>query len=102
MTLWIEYGTAVVVGGLLAGGFFGGLWYTVRDLHGSGQLALRLGGSLFLRLAGALLGFWAVLEWGGTAHLAFAMGGWLFVRIWVVRRVTGRLEATPVAEEVES
>jgi F1F0 ATPase subunit 2 len=102
VTLWLEYGTAIAAGCLLAVGFFGGLWYTVRNVCGSGQPGLTLGGSLLLRLAGVSLGFWTILSWGGTAHLVFATGGWLFARIWVIRRVMGGLETALVAKEVES
>jgi F1F0 ATPase subunit 2 len=72
--------------GILAGGlYFGGLWYTVRQLPTARQPALLLLGSFALRL-GLLLGAIYLLASAHWSNLFSAMGGVLLARTLLIRR----------------
>ena len=54
--------TGILTGILLGAIFFGGLWWTVRKAVTSGQPALWFFGSVLLRMAVALAGFYFVSD----------------------------------------
>ncbi len=61
-----------VAGGLLGAIFFGGLWWTVRKGVSANQPALWFFGSLLLRMAIALAGFYFVSggHWSGCSPVS--------------------------------
>lgn len=72
--------------GLLGGGlYFGGLWYTVRQLPTARQPALLLLGSFALRLA-LLLAAIYLLASSHWSNLFGAMAGILLARTLLIRR----------------
>jgi F1F0 ATPase subunit 2 len=72
--------------GIFAGGlYFGGLWYTVRQLSTARQPALLLLGSFALRLA-LLLGAIYLLASVHWSNLFSAMAGVLLARTLLIRR----------------
>lgn len=76
--------TALVAGlglGLL---FFGGLWWTVRRLPDSDRPGLLLGGSVLLRTALVVTGFWLVMA-ASWQRAAACLLGFLLARTLLVR-----------------
>lgn len=84
-------------GAVLGAGFFGGLWWTVRRGFASAQPALWFFGSLLLRMAVTLYGFYLI---GGNEWQRWlaALAGFLVVRS-VVQRLTRGVPA-PNTQEV--
>ncbi|KAF2406648.1 ATP synthase subunit I [Pseudomonas antarctica] len=100
----IDYGSWALVGmgALLAGGvlgaiFFGGLWWTVRRGASSPTPARWFLGSLLLRTAIVLLGFYAVGA-AQPARLGLCMLGFLLARALVMRvtRLSAATKAPPL------
>jgi len=79
---------ALLAGVLLGTLFFGGLWWTIRKSLASEQPALWFGGSLLLRTAAVLAGFYLVTQ-GDWRHLAACLLGFWLARI-VVTQLTHR------------
>lgn len=82
----LAWGAALLAGGLLGGIFFAGLWWTVRRAVLSPTPARWFLGSLVLRTAIVLAGFYAVGA-GQPVRLALCLLGFLLARA-VVLRVT--------------
>jgi F1F0 ATPase subunit 2 len=59
VALW---GLAFVWGGVLGLFYFGGLWFTLKRMHGKDKPKRWLAFSYMVRLAGALAGFWLVVQ----------------------------------------
>jgi len=77
--------------GLLLGAmFFGGLWWTVRRGLASPQSALWFLGSMFLRTAIAVSGFYYVMQ-GDWRRLVACLAGFLIARISVVRMTRNKV-----------
>ncbi|MFI4981875.1 MAG: ATP synthase subunit I [Nevskiales bacterium] len=75
---------AVLEGGVLGAIFFGGLWWTVRQLVTARRPALLFFASLLLRMGIALAGFYFV----GAGHwqrLLLCLLGFLLARLTVTR-----------------
>lgn len=82
---------ALVVGLALGGGFFGGLWWTVRRATVSRRPALLFVGSFALRTGAVLVGFYAVAD-GHWQRLAGCVLGFVVARhlaLRVTRRSAG-------------
>jgi F1F0 ATPase subunit 2 len=75
---------AFVAGGALGTGYFWGLWWTVRKSLASPRPALWVFGSLLLRMALALAGFYAV-GGGDWQRLVACLIGFVAARQLVVR-----------------
>jgi F1F0 ATPase subunit 2 len=75
---------ALVAGIFLGAIFFGGLWWTVRRALSSRQAAIWFAGSLFLRMAIVISGFYYVMQ-GDWRRLVVCLAGFLLARICVVR-----------------
>jgi F1F0 ATPase subunit 2 len=74
-------------GGLVGLVVFGGLWLTLRDLDRARHPAVRVLGSLLLRL-GVVLGlFYLLIDYGGWQHALAAALGFTLMRVFVIRRV---------------
>ena len=75
---------ALVAGLLLGLVFFGGLWWTVRRGLTAGHPALLFVGSLVLRMAVAVGGFWWVSD-GQWDRLLACLVGFLVARLVITR-----------------
>ena len=75
---------ALLEGALLGLFFFAGLWWTVRKLESTKQVALLFLGSMFLRTSVVVLGFYFMLgdNWQG---LLVGLLGFIIARIFVTR-----------------
>lgn len=84
--LWV-----FIIGALLGAGFFGGLWWTVRRGFLSSHPALWFFGSLILRMAVTMYGFYVL---GGTDWRRWlaCLAGFLTARI-LVHRLTREIPA---------
>ncbi len=76
--------TALLVGGLLGGVFFGGLWWTVQRAARSAAPARWFLGSLVVRTVVVLAGFYAV-GGGQAARLGLCLLGFVLARAIVLR-----------------
>ena len=81
---------ALLAGVILGVLFFGGLWYTVRKGLNSKNPTLIFMGSLFLRMAIVILGFYFVGA-NNWKKMLVCLGGFLIARI-VISRVTKKYE----------
>ncbi len=80
----LTWALAAAAGALLGLFFFGGLWWTIRKAMASKAPALWFGGSLILRSAGVITGFYFVS--GGHWERALAcLLGFVAARIVLVR-----------------
>jgi F1F0 ATPase subunit 2 len=75
---------ALLVGALLGVFFFAGLWWTVRKLESSKQVALLFLGSMLLRTSVVIIGFYFILGDNWQRILAGLLG-FIIVRIIVTR-----------------
>jgi F1F0 ATPase subunit 2 len=75
---------ALATGVLLGAIFFGGLWWTVRKCVSSTQPALWLFGSVLLRTATVLTGFYLIAQ-GHWERLLTCLFGFVVARIIVTR-----------------
>ena len=83
----LELLASFVAGGLLGLVVFGGLWLTVRGLDRARHPALRMVGSLLLRLGLVLGVFYFVVAYGGWQHVLAVALGFTVLRFVVVRRL---------------
>lgn len=74
-----------LVGGVAGSLYFGGLWYTVRQLPTTSRPALLLLGSFLLRLT-LLLGALHLLTSAHWSYLLSALVGLLLARTLLIRR----------------
>ena len=77
---------ALLVGLLLGGFFFGGLWWTVHRGVSSTRPALWFLGSLLLRMGIVLAGFYLVGH-GDWRRLAAGLLGFISARFFIMRRL---------------
>jgi F1F0 ATPase subunit 2 len=80
----LPFSLAFALGLGLGLGYFGGLWWTVRQLGTARHPALWLGGSFVVRAGVSLVGFYVVLG-GGAARLMVCLLGFLVARTILVR-----------------
>lgn len=86
------------LGGLALGVFyFGGLWWTVRAIVGSPRSVLLQLGSLLLRTAATLIGFYWV-GGGDVKRLLACLAGFVLARVVVVRWVRTAALPLPLPE----
>jgi F1F0 ATPase subunit 2 len=78
---------AMIGGAALGVFFFGGLWWTIKQLPHARQPALLIMGSFLVRI-GVLIGGLYVLAAGQLLALAAALVGVLLARSLIVRRQT--------------
>ena len=78
---------AFLIGGLLGAFFFGGLWYTVQKGVTSKLPAVWFLGSLLLRTAVVLAGFYFVAQ-GHWSRLAACLLGFVMARVIVMKWLT--------------
>jgi F1F0 ATPase subunit 2 len=85
MTKALELGLAALSGVFLGAMFFGGLWWTIRRGLISPVPALWFSGSLLIRTAAALGGFYWVsqVEW---RRLSACLLGFLLARFVIIRK----------------
>ncbi len=76
---------AFFAGAILGGFFFAGLWLTVYKGLKSKTPALWFVLSFLLRMAIALIGFYAITKIGEWQHLAIAMLGFVLARLVLIR-----------------
>jgi len=75
---------ALLEGALLGVFFFAGLWWTVRKIESSKQVALLFLGSMLLRTSVVILGFYFILG-DNWQRLLAGLLGFIIVRIIVTR-----------------
>jgi F1F0 ATPase subunit 2 len=80
----ISLAFALLVGVLLGLFFFAGLWWTVRKIESSKQVALLFLGSMLLRTSVVILGFYFILG-DNWQRLLAGMLGFVIARIIVTR-----------------
>lgn len=80
----IELIGAACFGGLLAIVYFGGLWWTIRQLSTSQHPIATYFGSLFARLTVALLGFFVLAAYCPWQALAACIVGFMVARLMLV------------------
>ncbi len=80
---------ALVVGGLLGAGYFGGLYLTVKRLGQVSSPQVLLIGSFLARLLVVLGAFYLLSNWGALAMMT-CMGGFLIARLVWLRSRYGR------------
>lgn len=88
---------AWLLGGLLGGIFFGGLWWTVKHCVSSKHPALWILSSLVLRMAIVLTGFYFVAG-GAWQRLMLCLLGFMMMR-FVVTRLTDSVQEARHAPE---
>ncbi len=86
----LDMAIAFTEGALLGVFFFVGLWLTVRKLESFQPAALLFLGSMLLRTAIAVLGFYFILG-DNWQHLLAGLFGFTLARI-IILRLTSRLE----------
>ncbi len=87
--VWWELFLFFLVGALLGGLFFGGLWWTVQKIPSSRNPALLSLASFILRTAAVLGLFYLLLtaDDGGWPRLLAALVGFMVTRIIIVSRI---------------
>ena len=75
---------ALLEGALLGVFFFAGLWWTVRKIESSKQVALLFLGSMLLRTSVVILGFYFILG-DNWQRLVAGLLGFVIARIIVIR-----------------
>jgi F1F0 ATPase subunit 2 len=92
---------AVLAGGVLGAIFFGGLWWTVRKGVASPRPAVWFFGSLLVRMAITLAGFYLVVTGGHWDRLLLCLLGFVTARVVVTRLTRPSEEShTRPAQEV--
>jgi F1F0 ATPase subunit 2 len=89
---------ASVTGVFLGVVFFGGLWWTVRKGVSSKQPALWFFGSLVLRVAITLAGFYLITG-GRWQRLLLCLSGFIITRFIVMRLTRPEKKPTRLAQE---
>lgn len=89
MSLFKDMLLLVALGTGLGFFFFGGLWWTVRRLDGTGRPALLMAASFLVR-SGVVLGVLFFTAGGDWRRLAAFLLGFLGVRLLTVRTVRRR------------
>ena len=90
---------SLLVGVLLGGFYFGGLWLTVRRLPDSATAGLWLLGSFVLRTAVVLFGFFVVSD-GRWERIVACLVGFLLARTVILRVSVGTSYAGSVSREL--
>jgi F1F0 ATPase subunit 2 len=81
----LPFSLAFALGVGLGLSYFGGLWWTVRQLATARHAALWLIGSFLVRAGVSLVGFYVVLG-GGAARLMVCLLGFFVARTILVRQ----------------
>ena len=79
-----QLATALIVGAALGGGYFSGLWWTVCRLPRARHPLALYFGSLLLRLAAVLAGFYVLLAMYDWPQLPMALLGFVSVRMAIL------------------
>ncbi len=87
MKLLLQLLPAFAAGAILGLIFFYGLWLTIKNIDQAHNLALRMLGSMLLRLSLVLAGLYGVGYYAGFAGLLAAAGGFMLARLLVVKRI---------------
>jgi len=85
MTVILHVLVGLLLGGVLGLAFFGGLWYTVRNLPRARHPAVLALASFMVRLALAVGGFYLVLRLTAIAGVVSAVIGFVGARFALTR-----------------
>lgn len=89
----------LLAGVLLGAFFFGGLWWTVRSTSPSQWSGLLFAGSLLVRMAVAVSGFYFVSH-GNWQKLLACLAGFLIARVALTRMIRmPSARSTPLLQE---
>ena len=94
----IKFTASLLAGVCLGTVYFGGLWYTLRQLMRARSPAVLLISSYFLRGAVVFAGLMLVGRAGDWEALLICLGGLLAVRLVMVRRWGVRQPAVPIGQ----
>jgi F1F0 ATPase subunit 2 len=94
----VGWAVAALFGGALGGFFFGGLWWTVRNVLQSKHPAVLIAVSIILRVSLTLYGFY-IVSGGQWQRLAFCLVGFSTARYLI--QVSMHKAQTHVAPSVE-
>jgi F1F0 ATPase subunit 2 len=84
MNEFMSLALALLAGAILGAFFFAGLWWTVRKIESSKQVALLFLGSMLLRSSVVILGFYFILG-DNWQRLLAGLLGFIIARIIVTR-----------------
>jgi F1F0 ATPase subunit 2 len=82
----VSWGLASIWGAGLGLFYFGGLWWTLRSLHGKTHPRARIGLSFIVRTLIALFGFWIVIQKDAYAFF-FTFGTFFLTRLVLTRKL---------------
>ncbi len=91
---------ALLLGGMLAALYFGGLWWTVRQLTQTSHPGLVYFASFFIRLAVLLVSFYLVINLMRWPALLACLFGFVVVRFWLLHRMPVDEPTDPSGSEV--
>lgn len=90
----LSYVVSLVAGGLLGVLFFGGLWWTIRKGLSSPRPALWFFGSMWLRSAVVLIGFYFVAD-GNWVRMLLCLIGFSLARLVIMQMTVVPEEISP-------
>ncbi len=93
MTLLLQLLPAFAAGAILGVLFFYGLWLTIKDIDQVRHPAVRMLGSMLLRLSLVLAGLYGVGYYSGFTGVVVAACGFMLARLFVVKRIAPGLPA---------
>lgn len=100
MNEWLYLLLALLEGALLGVFFFTGLWWTVRQLESSKQVALLFLMSMLLRTSVVILGFYFILG-DNWQHLLAGLLGFVIARILITRLTRSADQSTPLLRKAD-
>jgi F1F0 ATPase subunit 2 len=79
--------------------YYGGLWFTLKQLTESRQPALLTIVSYFLRLALCIAMFYFIVRGGEWERLLVSLGGFLIIRTYIIYRLGPQTRQVPQESE---
>ncbi|WP_339673799.1 ATP synthase subunit I [Dasania marina] len=95
----VNLAASLFAGVVLGGFFFGGLWWTVQKAVASEHAAFWFLGSLMLRTAVVLLGFYFLMA-GGWQHMLAALLGLFVARLIVMRLTRATRQSSALVQDI--
>lgn len=83
---WINFILCFIAGFCLGMFFFGGLWFTIRNISSMTRPSLLIIISFFVRTVVVMAGFYLILK-QGMPSLLIALAGYLVSRTWCIGKI---------------